>query len=715
MGRMPTETGSSRVARQDGVLRLHCNESAYPPPPAALGAATEELDNACTSYPDSDCAELRERVAEYHGLKSDMVVVGNGADELVLLTSMTFLGSDDAVLVTDSTFPGYVSSARAAGARVHSLPLDDYRVPVDAVVQAMAAPEAGAPTLVFVCNPHNPAGTVLEPSDVERILTAAEAAGVIPVFDEAYMEFAGPDHEYAISAVRAGRRLLVLRTFSKAWGLASLRLGCALGPADLVERIRRTREPLPFSVNRIVQQAGAAALESRDYVDEVRRKTVAAREHFCARLTEMGVAFQPSATNFVLVKPPGNSAEIAARLKQDHDILVRDLNMFGLPAHLRVTVGTTEQMDRFCAALATILEDSEVHNELNTGLGAPKGRIQVATGPVIEPAALFNGYVGANVVFALTELNVWQHLQDGARPFDALPPLTGAEPSKLLALLRAAALLGYVEVSSAVTPSDPGTASTVALTDAGRVLARHRGFFTWGVGGYSDVLLHLSDLATGRATFGTDVDRDGGKVAVGSGLVGEELMLRTEHAVVADVDFGTVADLGCGDASRLIRLCGSNEARTGLGIDTSRGACEKAVKRVADAGLGHRVEVVCADVLDVLDERTFPGVELVTSFLMMHDLFESSGDPAGTMRMLRKVFPDAKWFLVGDTVSQDWGTSPSTLPIFSVEFELVHAFMDTPIASRRAYEDAFAAAGLRVQRREPFGAPSTWLWLLAAE
>ncbi|MGW0532199.1 aminotransferase class I/II-fold pyridoxal phosphate-dependent enzyme [Streptomyces sp. NPDC003032] len=686
----------------DGTLRLHCNENPYGPPDGAIEAATAELRERIHEYPDTESALLRSRLAAHYDVAEDMVAVGNGADELVLLTALTFLRPGDGVLVTDSTFPGYGAAAARARATVHGVPLSGHRVAVDALTAGLA--EDGV-RLAFVCNPHNPTGTVLDAADVEHIIDRAEAAGVIPVFDEAYMEYASPEYESAVGAVRAGRRLIVLRTFSKIWGLASLRAGYALGPRDLIARIAETHRTVPFSVNRLAHRAAAAALEHPEHVELHRRRNAETRELLYEALESAGVGYIRSQTNFVLVEAPGGGAELAARLATEHGIATRDLELFGLPGHLRVTVGTPEHVERFSRALAATLPVPPVRRMPGSGLGAPRGAEAFPTLEPQEPAALFNGYVGANVVLALTELGVWDALADGPRTLDDLLARTGTDEAKFSALLRVAALLGHLELGP----------DTVELTPAGRELVRHCGYFTWGVGGYGEVMSRLAGLADGSVTFGREVNRDGRHVAVGSGQVGRWMMLPVEEKVTAALDYASVADLGCGDASRLIRLCGTDTARRGVGIEVNAAACESARQRIDEEGLSDRLDVVLADVLDHVDQRTFPGIDLVTSFLMMHDLFELTGDPGGVMRMLRDVFPDARHFMIADTVAQDWSAQSGPLPVFSAEFELVHTFMETPILGLDTYEKAFAEAGLRVERREPFGAPSTWLWLLSTD
>ncbi len=675
-------------------LRLHCNENPYGPPPGVVQAAAAELEDRCAVYPDNGCTALRARIARHFRVAPESVAIGNGSEDLIMLTALTFLRPGDPVLVSEMSFPGYAMASTMVGAEVRAVSLDGYRISAPAICAALTEEIK----LVFVCNPNNPTGTVLDRAEVDRIITAAEAAGVIPVFDEAYMEFAGPEYEYAVDAVRASRRLLVLRTFSKLWGLASLRVGYVLGPPDLIGRIEESRQTLPFGVNRIAQRAAIAALDHDGFVEEIRQRTVEARKRLCEGLELLGAEFVPSSANFVLVRTSSDSAAIAARLADEHGVLVRDLARFGLPGHLRVTVGTPEQVDRFCAALAAVMPAPSV----SAGLGA-RSDLPVPTLAPVGPTELFNGYVGANAVFALNELGVWERLLDGAQPVASLAVATRAETTKLLALVRVAALLGYVELRS----------GTVALTVAGRDLVAQRGFFTWAVGGHSGLLRRLADVATGVARFGRDIGRDGEKVAEGSGLVGRTLTRPIEQQVLDGIEFESVADLGCGDGSRLIRMC-RDGSRRGIGVEADEQACELATKSVAEAGLSDRITIVRDDARR-LGDRRFPGVDLVTCFLMLHDLFAATDDPTGAVRKLREVFPDARRFLIADTAAVDWAGHEGPLPAFSLGFELLHAYMETSIVSAETYLHAFAGAGLRVERREQFGSPSTSLYLLACE
>ncbi|MFH8619525.1 histidinol-phosphate transaminase [Streptomyces sp. NPDC017979] len=356
------------------VLRLHCNESPYGPPMSAVAAATDELNASGARYPDSECALLRERIARHVGTSGEMVAVGNGTDELLFLITLTCAGPGGQVLVTDSTFPGYLNSAAAVGSSVKTVPLNDRRISAQAVIDALG-PDV---KVVYVCNPHNPTGTVLPPADVERIVDAADAAGAILVLDEAYMEFLSSEGGTGLDAVKAGRRVIVLRTFSKAWGLASLRIGYAVAHPELIGRIERGRRALPFNVNRLAQGAAAAALDSDGFIEGVRSRTSEARERFYRRLAAAGVEYVPSVTNFVLVNVECDSSVVAQQLADEHGVIVRDLELFGLPGHLRVTIGTEQQVDRFCSALESVLSSLAAEARRDT----VDGRSDVAALPL---------------------------------------------------------------------------------------------------------------------------------------------------------------------------------------------------------------------------------------------------------------------------------------------------------------------------------------------
>lgn len=337
----------------DDWLRLHLNECAWGAPSGAVEAIAEEAHDHACHYPDPSYRQTRAALARHFDVTPDMVTVGNGVDELVLLSSLAFLrGADAEVTITAHTFPGYSASADVAGARVNALPLRDRRVPTDRMAGALA----DGTDLAFVCNPLNPTGALLDADEVDTLLRAAgEASGVL-AFDEAYLDFADPEHHHALAAVRDGARALVLRTFSKAWGLASVRLGCVVGPPELVAALDATARALPFRVNRPVERALFAALDHPGHLDRVRAETARSRELLVKGLAALGLTTSPSVSNFVMVDVPGDSAEVARRLADEHRVLVRDLSLLGTPGSLRITVGTPSQVERCVTALAGVLD-----------------------------------------------------------------------------------------------------------------------------------------------------------------------------------------------------------------------------------------------------------------------------------------------------------------------------------------------------------------------
>lgn len=335
----------------------------------------------------------------------------------------------------------------------------------------------------------------------------------------------------------------------------------------------------------------------------------------------------------------------------------------------------------------------------------PASSTAPATTPMtaMTSAELFNGYIGAHAFYALHELGVLRRWSDGVTAVADLAP--AADPARLRALLEVMARLGFATVDD----------TEAELTAEGRELLAQQGFFTWCVGGHGDVWRHLAGLADGSLAFGAGVQRDTGRVALGCAEADRSLMRPVQDAVLAAVEFTGVVDIGSGDGSRLLDLCAADSRRRGVGIDISADACALAARQRDERGLADRVEFQQADVIELLrGDRTFPGVDLVVSIFMLHDLFASADDHPALMRSLRRVFPDARHFLLADTARQDDAERRAAPPVFSLGFELAHAFMGVRLQQRTAYEDAFEAAGLKIARREPFGAPATWLYLLEA-
>jgi hypothetical protein len=325
----------------------------------------------------------------------------------------------------------------------------------------------------------------------------------------------------------------------------------------------------------------------------------------------------------------------------------------------------------------------------------------------------FNGYVAATVVNALDRLGVWDRL--AARPRLDVPAFVrDAGPAVreriVREVLRAAAVCGWLRLE------DGG--DTVVLTEAGSRTIRMRGYFTWAVGGYSDVFAGAARLATGRGEFGADVLRDEAMVALGSGQNDRSFMSGTLDDVLDGVDFHTLADLGSGISARITRIVGSRPGTRGLGLDISGPATELGRRTIAEAGLTDRVRAVQADVLDVCHREAHRDavaeVDTVMSFFLLHDLLADPGTRPHLFTRLREAFPAARTFVLADTMLRPDAEDSATLPVFSLGYELAHALMGVPLHTKETYEELFAGAGLHPVRTVAFGTPHSWLYVLEA-
>ncbi|MEU5810641.1 methyltransferase [Streptomyces sp. NPDC047718] len=325
----------------------------------------------------------------------------------------------------------------------------------------------------------------------------------------------------------------------------------------------------------------------------------------------------------------------------------------------------------------------------------------------------YNGYVAGTVVNALDRLGIWDRL--AANPLldlRALAAETGPAVRErvLREIVRAAATCGWLRLQ------DGG--DTALLTSAGQEMLRMRGYFTWGVGGYNEVFAQAHRIATGEAEFGTDVLRDEAMVALGSGQNDRSFMAGTLDDVLADVDFSVLADLGSGISARVSRVVGERPGTRGLGLDISGPATELGHRTIAQAGLADRVQAIQTDVLDVCHRAAhrdkLAEVDTVMSFFLLHDLLADPTTRPQTFTRMREAFPAARTFVLADTMLRPDSENSTSLPVFSLGYELAHALMGVPLHTKETYEELFAAAGLVPRRVVPFGTPHSWLYVLEA-
>ena len=331
------------------IVKLASNEGAFGPLPAAVAAfqgAVADLNR----YPDAGGMRLREALAERHRVPVERVVLGNGADELIRLCAVATLDEGDRAIFPWPSFPSYVAAAACSGADAVRIPPSGRASDLDAVLAACREPRS---KLVYLANPNNPTGTLLDPGELRRFL-AELPAGVLCVLDEAYAEYAEPEPQGPALLREGIAPLCVMRTFSKVYGLAALRVGYALASPEIADALDRVR-PV-FNVNQPAQEAALASLHERDAiglrVDHARR----GREFLREKLAAAGLEPERSQANFVYADVPGGGAErLARRLLEEEGVIVRELGGFGAPGAIRVTAGTDEENELFGAALARLV------------------------------------------------------------------------------------------------------------------------------------------------------------------------------------------------------------------------------------------------------------------------------------------------------------------------------------------------------------------------
>jgi histidinol-phosphate aminotransferase len=331
----------------DEIVKLNWNEGLQGPFPGVTEAVVDELARIWI-YPEQAYSDLRESVAAWVGTSPERIVPGHGIQALIATVAHAFLEPGDAVVVTDPTYGLYAQASAAAGARVVTVPSRDFRHDADAL--AAAAREADA-RIVWLCDPNNPTGSLVRRDEWERLLAGLPERCAV-VVDEAYVEYADPGLRVdRVSDVEDGRPVLLLRTFSKIFGLAGLRLGYAIVGEELAGFLDVVQEP--FNVNRAALAAGRASLRSPGLVEERRRSTEAARERLAALLVEAGCEPVPSQANFLLVGVGVDDVALTEGLAR-RGLLVRAGSEFGLDGFVRITTAAEPVMERAAAELADV-------------------------------------------------------------------------------------------------------------------------------------------------------------------------------------------------------------------------------------------------------------------------------------------------------------------------------------------------------------------------
>jgi histidinol-phosphate aminotransferase len=342
---IPVYPAASTYAFDGELVKLASNETPFAPHPQVLEAVEAQL-RTLHRYPDPTRAALRRRLSERTGVAPERIAVGNGSCELLLAGAEAMLEPDTEVVYAWPSFSIYPHLAAMSGARAVEVPLNDAQ---EHDLAAMANEVTAATRMVIVCNPNNPTATALPPAAIDELLTAIPR-NVAVILDEAYIEFcATQDPDESLDLLRRHPNLIVLRTFSKVYGLCGLRVGYALGSEEFRLAVDRVRQP--FSVNALAQAAATEALNHQDEVERRVEKTAIERLHVESELQERGFETTDSQANFSWVSlGERDEDEIVDGLAQQ-GVIVRAGRALGQEGWMRVTFGHRHENDRFLAAL----------------------------------------------------------------------------------------------------------------------------------------------------------------------------------------------------------------------------------------------------------------------------------------------------------------------------------------------------------------------------
>ena len=343
-GKPIEETARELGLDPDAIIKLASNENPLGPSPKAMQAMSDALGKGHL-YPDGGGFCLCNAVATKLGVAPENVILGNGSNEVLEFLGHAFLNPGNDVVTSQYAFVVYKLIATSFGARTIEVPSPDYQQDLKGMLAAITRKTR----VIFIPNPNNPTGTLLSQQAIDHFMSHVPER-IVAVFDEAYFEFLDhpPD---TLRFVREGRNIVVLRTFSKIHGLAGLRIGYAVGPADLIEVLHKTRQP--FNVNSIAQVGALAALEDDEHLRDTKLVVDEGRAYLHEQFTKMEIPFVTGTANFVMVNVGDGHAVFEKLLKQG--IIVRPLKEYNLPGWVRISVGTTEENRKLVAALQTVI------------------------------------------------------------------------------------------------------------------------------------------------------------------------------------------------------------------------------------------------------------------------------------------------------------------------------------------------------------------------
>ncbi len=341
----PIEETKRELGLKD-VIKLASNENPLGPSPKAVEAIKKNLGQI-NRYPDSSGFYLRKKLARYHNLGAANVVLGNGSDELIDIIIKTFVAEDENIITAETTFLEYQIISKVNNRALISVPLKYFKYDLEAIKKRIDKKTK----VIFIANPNNPTGTYVTKYELEDFISGLPE-NLILVMDEAYDTFIDVDDYPSTLNYLKKINILVLKTFSKAYGLAGLRIGYALGNAELTSYMESSRQP--FNVNSLAQIAALAALDDRVFLRKTKVAVLEGKNYIYDALNKVGITYVPSVANFILLDVEKDGLLVFNALLR-YGVIVREMQQYGLKNFIRVTVGTKKENERFVKVLKKVL------------------------------------------------------------------------------------------------------------------------------------------------------------------------------------------------------------------------------------------------------------------------------------------------------------------------------------------------------------------------
>lgn len=336
-----------KESNKEEIIRLASNENPIGPSTKVVEAIRKNMKNIHL-YPDSSAIELRTKLASLYDVQEDEIITGNGADDVISTVISAFVNEGDEVLYCNPTFPAYRSSTILLGGEPVEVPLTkDFTYDLEELRKKITE----RTKLIFICNPNNPTGTIVNAFELEHFISNVPEH-VIVVLDEAYIEYVRKeDYLTGIDFFKRGAKVITIRTFSKYYGLAGLRVGYAIASKELLKPMLRLRAP--FAVNRLAISAAIAAIDDIEFTENHFKMNELQKNYLQKELQKLGFTVYPSSTNFLFVHVKRNGEELSEQLLQK-GIIVRSCHSWGYDEHIRISIGTKEQNELLLKALRSL-------------------------------------------------------------------------------------------------------------------------------------------------------------------------------------------------------------------------------------------------------------------------------------------------------------------------------------------------------------------------